>query len=376
MALITYEPPPDATDLSSHAKEVLLQYDLSPPKTLTLAITSLCNLTCRHCWVEATPFDAAVHAPEKALRRIIKEFAMFGGERVRLTGGEPLCHAAWLDLLKFARSLGLSGVALQTNAALMTDEMVLALRELDFPGLSLEISLDGATTKSHDLVRGKEAFKGAVTGIQRLVQGGLAPRITIAFTEMHHNLGDIPAILELAESWSVKAVVTGTLVQCGRADNTSIVRPPDPEQYLRLLEQFDATPRFRELYLKRGTIAAVEWRRHTIPRSECCTFIENPYLTPDGRLYPCLLCHTQDFSVSGMFEKSLVAAIIEGAPLWSTLKGISRDRANAIPKCRNCPVRAVCAGGCMGRAWGSQGNLETTDDRCTVRRTICTALTG
>jgi radical SAM protein with 4Fe4S-binding SPASM domain len=371
MALSNYGiSPPASSDLSSHAAEVLLQQNLSPPRTFTLAITSTCNLTCRHCWVEAVPSASPVRAPEKTLSRLIEEFAACGGEGVRFTGGEPLCHPAWLDLMKFVRSFGLPRVALQTNAMLMTDEQVSALRELDFPGLSLEISLDGATAEVHDLVRGKGAFEAGVAGIQRLLKGGLAPRITIAFTEMRHNLEDIPAVLELADTWSVKAVVTGTLVQCGRADNESLVRPPDPEQYVSLLKQYDTNPRFRILYQKMGSVAALEWYRHTTSRTECCTFIENPYLTPDGRMYPCLLCHTKDFSVSGVFDKSFAAVIIEGASLWSSLKQISQNRAMAIPECLKCPERVVCAGGCMGRAWGSHGNFFMADDRCEVRRAI------
>jgi radical SAM protein with 4Fe4S-binding SPASM domain len=311
-----------------------------------------------------------------ALRRLIKEFVACGGIGVRFTGGEPLCHPAWLDLMKYARSVGLPGVTLQTNAMLITDEQVSVLRELDFPGLSFEISLDGATARIHNLVRGTGAFKGVSAGIQRLLKGGLAPRITIAFTEMHHNLEDIPAVLELADTWGVRAVVTGTLVQCGRAGRESHVRPPEPEQYVRLLKQFDADSRFRELYTKLGTVAALEWSRNSTPRTESCIFIENPYLTPDGRLYPCLLCHTKDFSITGVFDKSLADVMIEGAPLWSSLKQISHSRAMALPECRECPERVVCAGGCMGRAWGSCGDLVAADDRCEVRRALGNQLTG
>lgn len=377
MALTKHDIPPVSPSLSALAAEELLRNGLSPPKTLTLAITSQCNLTCRHCWVDAAPSASAVHAPEKALRRLIGEFAACGGEGVRFTGGEPLCHPAWLDLIKFAQAVGLSKVALQTNAMLMTEKQVSALCELDFPELSLEISLDGATAEAHDLVRGKGAFEGVIAGIQHLIEGRLAPRITIAFTEMHHNLVEIPAVLELSDTWGVKAVVTGTLVQCGRADHTSLIKPPEPEQYLSLREQYATTPRFRELYQKMGTVAALEWSLGHTLREGCCTFIENPYLTPEGRLYPCLLCHTNDFSVTGVFNKSLAAVIMEGAPLWSDLKQISRRRAMAIPECRECLERVACAGGCMGRAWGSCGDLITTDDRCEVRRAMgTTPLTG
>ncbi|MFH1027924.1 MAG: SPASM domain-containing protein [Pseudomonadota bacterium] len=105
-------------------------------------------------------------------------------------------------------------------------------------------------------------------------------------------------------------------------------------------------------------------------REDCCTFVENPYLTPSGRLYPCLLCHTDEYSVTGVFEKGLAASLAEGAKLWSSLLCISRCRADAIPECRDCPGKLSCAGGCMGRAWGSFENLLAADDRCESRRAI------
>jgi radical SAM protein with 4Fe4S-binding SPASM domain len=142
------------------------------------------------------------------------------------------------------------------------------------------------------------------------------------------------------------------------------------EQYLSLLERYDRDARFRELYEKIGSVAALEWRKGDAIRRDCCTFIENPYLTPSGRLYPCLLCHADEFSVSGVFEKGLAAALAEGVPLWASLLRISRRRSQEIPECRDCPGKPFCAGGCLGRAWGSCGNLMAADDRCSVRRAI------
>lgn len=349
------------------------QLDLSglrPPKILTIAITGACNLACRHCWVEAGGLSSPGHVPVRLLRRIIKEFAALGGEGIRFTGGEPLCHPKWLDLLQYSRALGFRSLSIQTNGMLFRDEHMAALSGLDFPGFSIQISLDGATAASHDLLRGAGSFTGTMNGILRLVQEGLAGRITLFMTEMRHNLEDIPAILECADSMGISSFRSGALVLCGRAAEGSDVSPPEREQYQQLLERYDRDARFRELYRRIGRVAALEWRAGDTVRQECCTFIENPYLTPSGALYPCLLCHADEFSVTGVFEKGLAAAFIEGAPLWSSLLRISRTRPDSIPECRDCPGNTFCAGGCMGRAWGSRGSFLSADDRCGVRRAI------
>jgi len=353
--------------------ELLQQMDLAglrPPGMLTLAVTGACNLVCSHCWVRAGEVSSHAHVPLRTLRQLVEEFAAIGGQGVRITGGEPLCHPHLLDMLQHSCSLGFKTVALQTNAMLLRDEHVAALRELDYPGLSIQVSLDGATAQSHDLVRGEGAFSGALQGIVRLVQGGLAGRVSVFFTEMRHNIGEIPELLALADEMCIGSVVTGAMVKCGRASESALLAPPEVKQYLDLLERYDRDARFRELYRKIGTVAALEWRAGDAVRQGSCTFVENPYLTPSGRLYPCLLCHCDEFSVSGVFEKGLTAALAEGTPLWSSLLRISRSRSDVIEECRDCLGKQSCAGGCMGRAWGSCGNLLAADDRCEARRAI------
>jgi radical SAM protein with 4Fe4S-binding SPASM domain len=356
--------PPDAT------LRTLQQAGLRPPRSMTLAITGACNLRCLHCWVDAAPAPSSGQVPATILRRLLDEFAGLGGERICLTGGEPLCHPGWADLLGHARALGFAGISLQSNGMLIGEAEVLALRRLDFPGLSVQISLDGGTASSHDLVRGAGAFQGALTGLQRLVEGGLGARVTLFFTEMRHNLMELPAVLELAEELGVAAVVSGGLVRCGRAGAGAAVAPADPGQYASLLQHYDADARFRRLYGKFGTTAVLAWREGSAAPAEGCTFAENTYLTAQGVLYPCVLCHAEHFALSGVFTKGLRAALVEGAPLWSSLLRISRSRAANNPTCRACPEAETCAGGCMGRAWGSCGDLLATDDRCELRQAV------
>ncbi|HEY6874552.1 MAG TPA: radical SAM protein [Geobacteraceae bacterium] len=352
------------------AAKTLKRAGLRSPKTLTIAITGACNLTCGHCWVEAGETASAPHVPARALMRLVEELAATGGTGIRFTGGEPLCHPDWPDLIRLARTIGFRSIALQTNAMLLTDEQAALLRTCDFPGLSIQVSLDGAEAPGHDLVRGDGAFDRAVAGIRRLADAGLGRRISIAFTEMRHNLEEFPALLELAAGIGVGAVVAGSLITGGRSAKTPLLAPPAQDQYLRLLDRYATDARFRELYDALGTMAALEWLRGDAPRGECCTFAENPYLTPDGRLYPCLLCHADAYAVTGVFGKGLAASLAEGAPLWTALLRISRSRAEALAACRECPGGLACAGGCMGRAWGSCGDLMAPDDRCGLRQAI------
>jgi radical SAM protein with 4Fe4S-binding SPASM domain len=361
---------PQINSATCETLEILRKAGLRTPKMMTFSITGACNLACLHCWVDAELASASMHVAKESLLQLVREYREIGGEGVRFTGGEPLLHPAWLELLQVAGGIGFKTVAMQTNAILFKEEDVAALRAMDCPGLSLQISLDGAKASTHDLVRGEGAFQGVMQGLSRLAEGGLSRNISLFFTEMRHNLDEIPALLELAESLGIGSVSTGALVLCGRAKKESMVAPPTPDQYFQLLHRYETDPGFRGLYERIGNTAAIEWLKGDAPRTECCTFVENPYLTPNGGLYPCVLCHTDGYAVHGVFEKGLHAAYAEGAPLWSSLLRTSHRRAESIPECRDCPGESTCAGGCMGRAWGSCGDLMAADDRCELRRTI------
>jgi len=341
---------------------------LFPPKTLTIAITGRCNLTCCHCWVGAGP-GGNVNVPERTLRRMMVEFRELEGEGVCLTGGEPLCHPAWLRLLQFARALGFESASLQTNAMLFSDRDAELLQELGFRTVSIRVSLDGAAAASHDLVRGKGSFRAALRGIETLVKRGLGDSITLCFTEMRHNLGEFGDLLRLADSLGLGGVSCGTLVRFGRGGTSNLILPPEPAQYGDLLRQYDSDPAFRILYDRLGSMAFFSWQRGE-QQASGCTFVENPYLTADGRLFPCVLCHADSHAVFNVPGKGLIASFAEGHRLWSSLMELSRSRAEDMAQCASCPGKKLCGGGCLGRSWAAHGDFLSPDDRCSCRRSV------
>ncbi len=342
---------------------------LAAPEVMTFSVTGSCNVRCVHCWVGAGTPRSFGHVSTKTLFRIVDEFVGMGGRGVRITGGEPLCHPDWREILQYVSGKQFETVMLQTNAMLIGDREARVLRALNCPGLALQVSLDGATAATHDYVRGTGAYAGVMAGLQRLVDGGLGRTVSLAFTEMRHNISEFPELLERADSMGIGSVVAGTLVAFGRGADERFVVPPLSGQYLELMQRYESDARFRELYARIGRMAALEWRLDGEARDIGCTFAAHPYLTPAGRLYPCLMCQADDYAVDGVLDKGLAQSMIEGISLWSALAEISRRR-RGIPECRNCPGKLVCAGGCMGRAWGSCGDLTVVDDRCGIRRIL------
>jgi len=352
----------------------LLEEGLKPPETVTLAITGYCLLHCRHCWPDYGAGTSQGPVPAFNLKKVLQELVDLGIRTLVLTGGEPMTHPDWLDILKFAcRELAISSVCLQTTAMLLTRSHLDVLDKFRDTGLSFQVSLDGARSITHDDVRGNGAFERTVQGLQVLVEGGWGPRLSVAFTEMQHNMDEIDDLLDLVERMGIGRLVSGTLVSAGRAAKSDGIAPPNPDQYRRLITRYVSDETFRSRYQRLANIAAVEWWLHRSENSgTCCTLIEHPYITAKGQMYPCVMLHADPYSARGVFERPLAEALAEVLPQWGRLRQISLRRASEIAACRRCPHCGHCGAGCMGRAYAQSGDFFAPEDRCALRKAVYT----
>lgn len=350
----------------------LIHSCLAPPENVTIMITNQCNLSCGHCLPESRLSDKTPFLPAASIIRLMKDFVSTGVKEICLTGGEPLLHPDWFDILSAACLLpGLERIKLQTNATRLTDNDIKALSSLTHPGMSLQISLEGMRQESNDRIRGKGSFERIINGLHRLTHAGLGSKICVAFTETQHNFSEIPDVMAFLDNLGVAAFITGTLVLGGRAKNNRHLSPPTPEQYEQLLTRYESDSEFRELYKNTGNIAAIEWylgRSH--PEERQCRCIRTPYITADANMYPCIILKVDELAVSDVYHRPLNDIINEGVQKWRDLEKLHQKRSMEIEQCRDCPGRRHCSAGCMGRAYSVSGNFMEPEDRCELRKAV------
>ena len=362
-------------DVSPTETDILRQLaaaDLKPPRSVTLAVTNRCNLSCQHCWPLSGPDQEAPVVPRKKVKALMAGFAALGVTKIVVTGGEPMTHPDWVELLTFACDLpDVVEVRLQTNAILITPAEVAALQALKDRGLIIQTSLEGASPPAHDRVRGEGSYAQTLQGLHLLEKGGLAPLICITFTEMQHNFEQLPDLLALTEKMGIGQFVSGTLVRGGRAMQSLGLLPPTSKQYEQLLARYRGDEAFRERYRRIGNIAALEWRHETSSStSTCCEFIETPYVTAEGRLYPCVMLHADDYAAPGVYDRALNSAVAEKIDAWSRLTKINHTRRSSLQACQGCPDYGRCRAGCIGRAFSAYGDFFAVEDRCRLRKAI------
>jgi radical SAM protein with 4Fe4S-binding SPASM domain len=341
---------------------------------LTLMITNKCNLKCLHCWPKSGLAADCNHVNRKKLLEMIGDFRMLGIEKVCLTGGEPLLHPHWFDIVSFTcEDTGIDEVCLQTNATLLTKAHASRLASLNHHKLSIQVSLEGSNSETHDKVRGTGSFKSALRGIALLAEKGLAKQTLVSLTETEDNFQEIPALLELLHSLGISQFASGTLVHGGRAakENGNGLKPPTPLQYEMILHQFHSDPVFKEDYMEMANIAPLEWYLgKSTPSVSGCEFMKNPYVTAEGTLFPCVMFQIDKYAAHDVYSRPFAETLQAIVPMWAVLQQQSRHRSEDLQTCRACPGRLHCRGGCMGRAYMAHGALMTAEDRCNLRRVV------
>lgn len=151
-------------------------------RTLWVNTGTLCNITCRGCYIESSPRNDAlayITAAEVAAYLDEAEREGMGLEEVGFTGGEPFLNRELPAMLRDALRRGHRALVL-TNAMKPMRNHAAALQALhaEFGGrLTLRVSLDHFDPVLHDLERGDGAFAQALDGLAWLAQEGFSVHV-------------------------------------------------------------------------------------------------------------------------------------------------------------------------------------------------------
>lgn len=239
------------------------------PFIVTYSFTRLCNLKCRHCYSNGGKKGEHELSPDKA-RDVVKQVADAGSHIIIFDGGEPLMREDIYELIRLAKSFGLNTV-LGTNGTLITPSV--AEKLLDAGLDHCAVSLDGATCKTHEWLRGVEGcFEKAVNGARLIRKTGIPLQINACLhSRNQHELQDI---IRLAESLKADAVQLFLYVRAGR--ESPDIMPPSlsPDAFENVESSID--------------LHIIGTTQHG--RSRCCGAADKVCcILNDGTVYPCML---------------------------------------------------------------------------------------
>jgi radical SAM protein with 4Fe4S-binding SPASM domain len=186
---------------------------VTPRPVVVWAVTRACNLRCVHCYASADASAAKGELSNAEGRALLEDLKQFEVPAVLFSGGEPLVREDTLELLQYAKQIGLNAT-LSTNGLLIDDANAdrLAQIGLQYAG----ISIDGLRAR-HDKLRGKVgAFDQTIAAIDRCRARGI--KVGVRFTIHALNYNDLDDIFDLCAAHDVQRLCVYHLAYAGRGD--------------------------------------------------------------------------------------------------------------------------------------------------------------
>jgi MoaA/NifB/PqqE/SkfB family radical SAM enzyme len=154
--------------------------------TIILEPTNRCNRSCRHCLRNKA--DPPGSLPLDTAERIFSQAEPLGFEVVCLTGGEVALYPHLGELLRLIVGHGFK-FSLVTNGCRFREYLLPVLLE---PGVKERItyvgfSLDGATAKTHDGLRGPKSFREVIEGMALCRENRLPVSLKSVVTKLNRG---------------------------------------------------------------------------------------------------------------------------------------------------------------------------------------------
>lgn len=336
-------------------------------KTVFLHITDNCNLSCRHCYYIDASSERREHISDETILGFLKDFTLSGGEKVILSGGEPLLRKDVLEKI-FKANPQLSYTIL-TNAILIDDEAASLISPYK---VSVQISIDGSTEIIHDNIRGAGAFSRALHGIDVLMRRGLGDRVTTCTTIMKNNISDLKNIIKLAQKIGVRHVRFIPLQKEGRAcrswnDLHEEMLGKECEKFYDYIFE-KASKDFPDMIISSGLCGFVLDAQQFNKKGYWCPVENNLVVDSQGNVYPCSLLMNQDYRLGNICYNTI--AELRQSSIRADINKALKGRKDVIGKCIQCVWKNFCQSGCMGLAVHGTGSIWESDEYCSYRKKI------
>lgn len=261
-------------------------------------ILTKCNLACRHCYI-----NQEQHGKNSlsitTIGHWLRSFAdMSKNTNVIFLGGEPTLHPDLPAAIKKATALGYKSVTVDTNGYLFHDFLYkINPYEVDY----ISFSMDGATEKVNDTIRGEGSYNKCIAGIKAAVSLGF--NTSLIYTVSRENIHELHKMPELLKDLGINRFfiqVIGIRGKSARSQKTHASTGSQDVLQVSKEQWLDVIPDVAEKVSESG-ITVTYPKVFLSPEEpfECAGLVaDNYFIFPNGRVYRCPLC--EDFPVHSM----------------------------------------------------------------------------
>lgn len=342
--------------------------------TVYWSITGRCNYKCKHCFMEPGSKQKVSEFTIEECRAFLDSCEKCGIYSVIITGGEPLLHPNFADIIYECKKRNIKIKEILTNASLLNEEILDKLVEFEVRP-TIKVSFDGIGY--HDWMRGVPgAEEKTINSIKMLKDKGFTVYVQMCIYK--DNIDSVYPTSKLLESLGV--------------DKMRVLRTcesPRWEKYidmgLGIEEYFDLSLKFIDLYNKNGHKMPIEifkfismypkYKKYQcIPiKNNGSQFEKLPIcaemrfcvnVSSSGDIIPCsrLTGYYKKYNLNfGNVKKDNFQQLLLQSKYFNEVGRTVQDVLEENEECKNCKFMPVCYTGCRAGAVIFGGGINKRD---------------
>lgn len=325
---------------------------IESPICVFFDITNRCNLNCFYCFSNDNIMRKDKNLKPltvEQIKDILLDLAQSDVKLVEFSGGEPLVVKEFINIVKYAKSLGLM-VSFVSNGTLFTDEICRELKGLlNF----VNITLRGYNEESHDKVTGiKGSYRKTLNSIKLLNKYEIGVGVLLDPTYLNHkHIGDYIANLFLKEKIHLKSLFMNRInvrnkENQGEAKDEFCLR--SVSEYEMVFEQLEYLNKEFGLFveLEAFPLCEVNPKYHKL-LTRCNYGLTHAGIDFEGNLK---MCPVSSQTLGNLLHNS-IKELWSNSPIAKEFRSLKWVDA----KCKSCSSFESCGSGC----WNSQPETLT-----------------
>jgi len=304
------------------------------PVLSEVAVTYRCNMKCEFCYVGRQEDYGELSTDD--LKTVVKKIRLEANvPSVSFTGGEPLIRHDIVELVAYARKIGL-WTNLITNGTLLDRSIAGRLKKAGLS--SCQVSLEGDCARTHDRLTGVPgSFARTVAGIKHLIDAGIPVHTNTTVSK--GNIEHLEGIIILVRKMGLSRLSMNLLIPCGSAGDRKDMWVSYSEIGERILKVKDLASRLGVTFLWYSPVPICIFNpiAQGLGNKACAAVSGLLSVDPLGNVLPCS-------SWPKPIGSLLTQPFIE---IWNSLEAEYFKQMKYAPeKCGACESFAACVGAC------------------------------
>lgn len=316
------------------------------PLLMQVELTEACNLKCKFCYNSQKP------RYNKEIFKMLEILANQGVMQVNLTGGEPLAHPQFFEILERACEL-FPNVVILSNGSLMSKEALEKIHSYDVT--SVNISIHGDESSHEELTQVKGCYQKSINAIKYYLEKG---KILVAsnFVLNGSNFHMLESTIQSMHDLGLEFMTITRFIPVGIGSTARDLILTEEQ----LVEAF----RIVKTHNDSGCKPHIEFAEATpfcsLPNelrslANCCSYgYDRFYVDVTGEL---MVCGLSRIKLGGNILNTPINEIKKNSSVFRKFA----SNQHVPEKCRKCGTFELCHGGCRAAAL-SNGDWEQTPD--------------